>query len=84
MKRMHPSSSSGVIVPFQKQAGWAGGVPSQRPPKVAKELLARTYEVGVTILATFGGMLGIPRTAGLGLGDCRVPAPSSILFPSPF
>ena len=42
-----------------------------------KELLARTYEVGVTIIATLGGLLGIPRKAGRGLGGCRVPAPAS-------
>ena len=37
--------------------------------------------MGVTSIATFGGLLGIPRMAGRGLGGRRVPAPSSILTP---
>ena len=39
---------------FEKKVGGGASLP-QPPPQVGEELLARTYEVGVTILATLGG-----------------------------
>ena len=55
------------------ETGGRGGFLTPTAALSREDLLARTYEVGVTVLATLGGRLGIPRRAVWGSASALSP-----------